>query len=571
MTSKFVPSAQQLLAAIAGGLRLSDFAAAGVPAPSQSTRKSFAAGKRVKPATRHEYAFWLAAALNDAQLLTPLRRTTSEMARQNDDAVARGIGEFALAWDECASDARTYNSAATESCLSVLPFVRLGLAELAIRLACRNLGRRSYWLLADLGRSRDALVGGAVFMENVRYLLEVAEVKRARLVDALSPELVRAWEAGALPQAGSIEKLRVFFEQHANLDAGVELDLRLSVALAELWQWLESIGVPQVARSRMADGFLSWTRTVAALMVQAEIAAEDLEWGVVRGARHPEFGLRLGSLASNVPSAKFAADLRALSGSWTARVRVDTGGLVDIALAASDQRAALPVDHPDARLADEELLAANLCLPSNPFEAPVRRAEDEGTASTLEAQGTAALNMGDFATAERSCRGRRRKRHRRTLGRACISVARCNSRGDSSTPRMCSRRVSRSIRASRTRTSCSEACSSTLAVRRKRSKSSSTRLTRRSNSPSFSRIEGRRSPLSVVGTTQLPPARRAFASKAPTQNAGPSSRRRTATRGGIVTRSTHKRWSLTSAQRPRLPSRRSTTPDEDGLGRYVVR
>lgn len=393
-----LPTAQQLLASIAQGLRLD--LDSRTYAMSTSTRKTLAAGERVKPDTRATFAFAVAEALNDAQLLTPTKRHDATAARQFHDPVARGLGEFAIAWDECVADSRTFNPAAARTPLSVLPLVRLGLADFGVRWASRSLGRRSYFLETDPLVASSALVEGSSFMAVVRHALSVGPSKRARLVDAFSEDTVRGWEDHALPINESLERLQKFFEEKCGLDAGLELDLRVAVALTELWRWLREIGIPDVACSKMAEGMLRWMQLVAALCVQSEITDDELIWTVLRGARNPFAKRRLENLSDRLADVGFARDLEVLGESWIPTMRIDTGPLADIPLAASDERAARTQDDPERLLGDQELLAVTLCLPTNhSFEAKSNASAHEPSAASLEAAGTAALNAGDFEAA----------------------------------------------------------------------------------------------------------------------------------------------------------------------------
>lgn len=402
MNTSTIPTGQQLLLAIADALRLDLGKAA-----SSSTCKNAAADRRVKPATRDELARAVARALNDVDLVRPAasvpRNATDPRYDELDDNVARGLGEFLHAWDQTLTDMRTFNPAGASSYLAVMPFVRLGLEDLAVRWAARSFGRASYFLDGDIEIVTDAIVEGRAFIESVRHALRATSTKRAQLVeDTIPPDTYRDWaEKRVLPQSSSIDSLVSFFTTAGKADAGITLDLRIVVALTELWTWLRRLGVPECARRQMAQGFLIWMKTVVVLLARTNIDEDERAWMIVRGARNPITQERLAALADERVVGRFARDLRVLGGSWTPVVRGNSGSLADLALAAGDERASRRADDPDLELSDDQLLAVTLCIPRDLWmkDGVVDVETDDLTPAMLEAAGTAAIHVGAYPRA----------------------------------------------------------------------------------------------------------------------------------------------------------------------------
>jgi Flp pilus assembly protein TadD len=363
--SSTIPTAQALVSAVARALRLT-----GHPVfrskVSHTTRKTFARDGRVKPETREEYVRGLAHAINSQHVMFPCA-TAAELPTPSDrdaDLIARGIGEFAIAWDTCVRDTLAYGSGATSTPIGILPFVRLGLEDLGLRLAGHALDRPSWLLRAPADDVAAGLSVGSAFMPALRHLLREFGLKRVHLLDEIPLDTLEGWEQEAvLPTAENLGRLAKFFTAREGVPLGIQLDLRIAVALSELWRWLRAQQVPDVACRRMAEGFVDWTRAMATWIARERMTSDEIGWTVLRGARNPTIAVKWISLAITMPNRRLADDLRVLPGDWTSRCRSENGVLGDMSLGATDARDSLRHDSGDRVLEDDDLLAVLRCIP----------------------------------------------------------------------------------------------------------------------------------------------------------------------------------------------------------------
>lgn len=392
-----LPSAQEIIAAFAQSLRLTAHPSF-VSGTSSSTRKTFARGDRVKPAIRDEYVRGLAAAMNAHHCLFPLAsRNEAQPPNATDaDYIARGICEFAIAWELCVGDTLSYSGTVRSQPLAILPMIRLALEDIGLRVACHARGRSNWLLGAAEAEVADALAAGSAFMPTVRYLLQEHGLRRSDLTEHVPVDTVEGWERdGSLPSDANLTKLADFFLAHDRVRLGVQLDLRIAVALSEFWRWFKSRRLPEVAHVRMALGFVAWMRVMARWSERAHATGDAVAWTVLRGAHDPATALWWPTLAAAMPHPRLAADLEVLSTDWTPACRNDNGALGDLELAARDARGSLAPDSPDRSLQDYDLLAVIRCLqPPHRWHDESRRIIAPATLAETEGRGTWLLHNG---------------------------------------------------------------------------------------------------------------------------------------------------------------------------------
>jgi Flp pilus assembly protein TadD len=395
---KHLPTGQQVVAAVAKSLRLTTHTTY-VTRMSDTTRKTFAQGSRVKPAIREEYVRGLAAALNARHLLFPLATERGTDRDEDVAVIARAIGEYGAAWDLCAIDTLSFSGALHP--LMVLPLARLAFEDLGLRLACHARGRASWLLEAPQEEVVTSILDGKSFRKALQFFLRSYGLRRVDLIERLPVDTVEGWEQeGALPNDASISRVVAIFLERSNVPLGIDLDLRVAVALAELWSWLRRWEIPEVAVVRMAQGFVAWTRAMATWSERLHKTSDAVAWTALRGARDPAIALWWPGLSSTMPHPRLAADLRFLGGHWSPVCRFDNGALGDLALAAQDARASLRPDAKDLELADDELLAVLRCLPPPAHWGDYERLiAAPPSAEGAESRGTALLHEHRYAEA----------------------------------------------------------------------------------------------------------------------------------------------------------------------------
>jgi len=274
--------------------------------------------------------------------------------------------------------------------------IRLTLEDVGLRVACHARGRPNWLLGASEAEVADSLVAGSAFMPTVRYLLQEYGLRRSALAGHLPMDTIEGWEReGSLPSDANIKKLSEFFLAHALVPLGVQLDIRIAVALSEFWRWFKSRHFPEVTHVRMASGFVAWLRMMARSSESAHATGDDVGWTVLRGARDPSTALWWPSLIGEMPHSRLKADLEVLSTDWTPVCRYDNGALGDIELAARDARGALACDSPDRSLEDYDLLAVIRCLqPSEIWHYESPKLTAHATPAEPEGLGTWFLHNG---------------------------------------------------------------------------------------------------------------------------------------------------------------------------------
>ncbi|MFO0695469.1 MAG: tetratricopeptide repeat protein [Polyangiales bacterium] len=390
-----LPNGRQVILAAARGLRLDLDAVPPDIKVSASTRKTQARGERVAEKSDVAMIEVVADALVRQALTDRLQGLTASETAELRGWVAQGIYEFVQHWDHAVRDTATFTPAARRTTLVVLPFVRLGLLDLALRLQARAGLGLVYFLSESVETRAREVVDGSAFVLCLKKTLELGSLRRIDLVDAFTEDTVRAWEEGALPIPATMRQILAFLDGHGLAAANVGLELRLSIALCELWSWLEDLGIPESARVSMAEGFLSWLRIIATLAAEESVDRDERFMTIVRGARNSAMKTRLETLSDHVADPWLEADILHLGSDWTPRCRFYSALLGDIAFAAEELRRTGVLASDDAVESDVATVAHSMCIPRDPFSKRDDRTAEAIDAANLEGLGTVAMQHGN--------------------------------------------------------------------------------------------------------------------------------------------------------------------------------
>ncbi|GEM_PF-4444207 len=396
------PSAQQILGSIVRAMRLSSKLS---PKLSKTTRKTFDKGERVSNGTRHEYVTELAALLVELGFPVPLDQVHEVRPDHLREFVAGGIGTYALMWDRCQSYFGSYGPRDSDPLLTCLPMLRLALQDLAVRLCLLGIHRHHKHVSALVEHGPSALTEKRAFLCFLRFQMNLSDIRRTDIVGVgIGESTFEEWEAGALPQSASLESLACFLENEPQKQKTLELELRIVVALDELWRWLADVGLPDSHRRELATSFLTWMAHYGLGFVQGHEGNDQEKEtarinGIVCGAREPSIGHGVAGLSRMASDHGVRVDFHALGGKWNPAIK-RWYGFLNLETGSEDTRRDYPELPED--WTDREIVAwgfVSFRLLSDP--SGVKRTVVDNDCVKAEGLGATARQAGDPVTAER--------------------------------------------------------------------------------------------------------------------------------------------------------------------------